>query len=159
VLNNLATTVQTLLETKNSTINNFVSFHHFITKFCAVTVKLFSIILCKYCLNRLRFSYLIMKCTGLRFSSDTLYTYCTDSSDMNSWQGKMLRWLLMLSTGNTCNCSKAPVPRKIKPPVYVVSAKRSTLQLCWSLVLCWSLDANKTSRAEFLTDALIGESR
>ena len=39
---------------KKMTINNSVNFHNFMTEFCTVVAKLFSIISCKFCLNRLR---------------------------------------------------------------------------------------------------------
>jgi len=52
---------------KNWTINNSVKFQFFWIKFCMFIVKLFSIISCKVCLNRMRFNNCIMKCVGLQF--------------------------------------------------------------------------------------------
>jgi len=50
-----------VFSTKNSTINNSVNFQNFPIKFCTMIAKLFSIISCKCGLNRLKFSYFIVK--------------------------------------------------------------------------------------------------
>jgi len=50
-----------IFSTKNSTTNNFVNFQSFLTKCCTVIDELFGIIGCKFCLNRLSFSYFIIK--------------------------------------------------------------------------------------------------
>jgi len=56
-----------ILTIKNSTINNSVNFQSFLTKFCAVVVKLFRIISCKFCEDWFRLNYFITKCTRLQF--------------------------------------------------------------------------------------------
>ena len=65
-----------ILVPKNWTINNSVNFQNFLTKFCVITAKLFSITSCKFCINLLRFSCFIMKRVGFQFFSDTLYIHC-----------------------------------------------------------------------------------
>jgi len=47
------------------------NFAQLLTTVCAVVAKLFCIISCKFCLNRLRFSYFIIKRVVLQFFSDT----------------------------------------------------------------------------------------
>ena len=51
-----------------------VNFENFLTKFCSVIAELFSIILYKFRLNRLRFSYFVTKHVGLQFFART---HCT----------------------------------------------------------------------------------
>jgi len=58
--------------TENSTINNAIDFQNFPIKFCTLIGKLFSIMSCQFCLNRLRCSYFIMKRAGCSLPSDTL---------------------------------------------------------------------------------------
>jgi len=45
---------------RNLTINNSVNFQSFLTKFCMIVAKWFFIASCRFCLNWLRFSYVIM---------------------------------------------------------------------------------------------------
>jgi len=56
-----------VFSTRNLTVINSVNYKYFLTKFCTIVTKLFSIISCKCCLNGLRFCYFITTRVGLQF--------------------------------------------------------------------------------------------
>jgi len=68
-----------------------VNFQRFLAKCCTVIGKLFSIISYKLCLNRLRFSYFIIKRVWLQFFlGHALYTYTYCSTNKDNFYGPVV---------------------------------------------------------------------